>query len=524
MKHSIRNKILVLNLTGIFLCSILVGGIGYLFVDDYIYRDSDNYLKALGEKESSRISSKLESIEQYVKTLNYVVLEGIQSESTILMDNSREAHTRENLNFMRSTVMNVPNAIAVYLRYNPKLTPPTSGIFLSKTSKTSTIQKQVPTDFSKYSPDDIEHVGWYYIPIQKGRPIWMEPYENKNVDIYMISYVMPLFKFGQEIGVVGMDVNFGYLTQEISSIQLFKTGFAFLEDAEGNIAYHPTMKMGEKFQNYGEYKVVRNRLRNGMILVLACPLSEFNEEQNHLTKQIAFLTILITIISAILSMFFANSIIRPLTTLTESAKKMTSGELDVSFDTNRKDEIGKLAKSFDAARNHIKEYLGYIKGMAYKDALTSVRNKNALDNYIEDLKKQVDEGNITQFGIVAMDVNNLKATNDTYGHDCGNKLLVNACQLICKTFAHSPVFRVGGDEFLAILINNDFADRDRLMELLKSNMDQAKANYPNPWEQISIAAGLAVFDSAGKETFEAVAKRADESMYENKKQMKARAG
>lgn len=522
MKLSIRSKILALNLSGIFLCSLIVGGIGYICASDYITRDSDSYLKALDEKEAARISSRLENAEQYVKTLNYFVLEGIKNESTIMEDSSRERHTTENLNFIRSTVSNVSGAIAVYLRYNPKLAPPTSGIFLSRTSKTSSIQKQNPTDFSKYSPDDVEHVGWYYIPVNKGKPIWMEPYENKNVDIYMISYVIPLFKFGEEIGVIGMDVDFGYLTQEISAIQLYKTGFAFLEDAEGNIAYHPTLKMGDKFQDNGEYKIVRNRLRNGMNLVLACPLNEFNEEHNKLTTRIALLALLITIISAFISTRLAKSIIRPLTKLTKSANKMTNGDLDVSFDTTSQDEIGELGKSFDAARNYIKEYLGYIKGVAYKDSLTGIRNKTAFDNYIADLKVKIHNGDIQRVGIVALDVNNLKKTNDTYGHNRGDELLKNCCQLICKTFAHSPVFRVGGDEFIAILINGDLSNRDRLMDLLRINMAQTEAKSSVIWEQVSIAAGLAIFDSDNGETFEAAAKRADEAMYENKKDMKAR--
>ena len=44
-----------------------------------------------------------------------------------------------------------------------------------------------PTDFTMYEPDDLEHVGWYYIPVNNGKPTWMEPYLNSNINVYMVS-------------------------------------------------------------------------------------------------------------------------------------------------------------------------------------------------------------------------------------------------------------------------------------------------------------------------------------------------
>ena len=56
--------------------------------------------------------------------------------------------------------------------------------------------------------DDTEHVGWYYIPVKNGKATWMDPYLNSNVNVYMISYVVPIMIDNEAIGVVGMDIDF----------------------------------------------------------------------------------------------------------------------------------------------------------------------------------------------------------------------------------------------------------------------------------------------------------------------------
>lgn len=520
MKSSIRDKILKLNLSGLFFCSLLVGWIGYFFANDRINKDAETHLSITCDKEAARINASLSSIEQYVKTICYVVIEGIVNDSTLRIDSTRQAYTKQNLNFIRATINNVPDAVAAYLRYNPKFTPPTSGIFMSKVSRDSEIKNLTPTDFSKYSPDDVEHVGWYYIPIKNGKPTWMQPYENKNVDIYMISYVIPLFKHGEEIGVVGVDIDFNYLIKEIKKVKVFSTGFAYLEDDQGKIAYHPSEKMGNTLAEDSNHKYFKKSLSNGMTLVITAPSSEFNEGKNDLTLTIALFALMIIVLFAVISIIFSRSITKPLTKLTQAAKQMTNGNLDVSFDTTCNDEIGELGKSFSSARDYIKEYLGYVQGIAYKDSLTGLRNKTALDSFIHDFTEKMDSNEIKHFGIVALDVNNLKNINDTYGHDHGNKLLINASRLICQTFAHSPVFRIGGDEFLVILQHIDYTNRENLMTLLQVNMAKSEISSNSPWEQISIAAGLAIYNADARESFEAVQKRADEAMYKNKKEMK----
>ena len=86
------------------------------------------------------------------------------------------------------------------------------------------------------------------------------------------------------------------------------------------------------------------------------------------------------------------------------------------------------------------------------DALTKVRNKRAYDLEVQRVEQELRDGK-TDVGIAMIDMNFLKRTNDIYGHEQGNASLQKLCQTICGVFKHSPVFRIGGDEFVVILEN-----------------------------------------------------------------------
>ena len=157
--------------------------------------------------------------------------------------------------------------------------------------------------------------------------------------------------------------------------------------------------------------------------------------------------------------------------------------------------------------------------IAYQDSLTRVKNKAA---YMK-TKNMLNRTILTctaKFGIVMIDLNHLKRMNDTYGHKHGDSYIVASAQLICDVFSYSPVFRIGGDEFVVVLEGRDYDNRDtlvnRLMERFRklSNDDSLQ-----PWERLSAAIGAAVY-TENDHTVDAVFKRADERMYANKKAMK----
>ncbi|MBQ9459053.1 MAG: diguanylate cyclase [Oscillospiraceae bacterium] len=169
----------------------------------------------------------------------------------------------------------------------------------------------------------------------------------------------------------------------------------------------------------------------------------------------------------------------------------------------------------------MKEQVSAMDKIAYKDALTGLRNKAAYDEFITRLDGEIVKG-IAAFGIAMIDLNFLKRVNDTYGHEHGNDYLKACCRMVCEVFNHSPVFRVGGDEFVAILEHGDLAARDELVASLKSQMRRCVEDETlQPWEKPSAAVGIALYDAALDRNADDVFKRADAAMYADKQAMKA---
>ena len=149
------------------------------------------------------------------------------------------------------------------------------------------------------------------------------------------------------------------------------------------------------------------------------------------------------------------------------------------------------------------------------DALTGVKNRNAYRVYEERLNAQIEIGRAPDFAITILDVNDLKKVNDTEGHKAGDQYLRDACKIICTTFKRSPVFRVGGDEFCVLSQGDDLARIDELIEQMNEHNDDAIRNGG-----IVIALGMARYEHDDKVA--PVYERADQIMYDNKSDLKAR--
>ena len=185
--------------------------------------------------------------------------------------------------------------------------------------------------------------------------------------------------------------------------------------------------------------------------------------------------------------------------------------------------MGTLTRSFQHLVNHLNVYISDLNSKAYKDAMTGVKNKAAFEAAAQDLNDAIRAAppkDPPRFGIVMMDCNELKEINDAYGHDKGDLYLQSACRMICATFAHSPVFRIGGDEFVALLQNADYDNRAALVDDFERRCRAYNQAPDNPWEHASIATGMAVFDPLVDQDVDSVFRRADERMYRQKKRSK----
>lgn len=164
-----------------------------------------------------------------------------------------------------------------------------------------------------------------------------------------------------------------------------------------------------------------------------------------------------------------------------------------------------------------KRQRGYdkIHFMAFKDAMTGVGNKHAYEQMQGELNAKIEAGTAEAFALAVCDINGLKRVNDTMGHNAGDDYIKDACLIICDTFSHSPVYRIGGDEFVVLLRNRDYDNR----EVLEAHLT-AKNNDNHGTGRAIIASGISDYRPGEDENISDVFTRADQEMYKNKKALK----
>ena len=175
------------------------------------------------------------------------------------------------------------------------------------------------------------------------------------------------------------------------------------------------------------------------------------------------------------------------------------------------DEDAQIRQEQEYARN-----LSAARKMATIDSLTGVKNKHAYVQWEEKINEGIKERTQEPFAVVVCDINNLKAVNDLYGHKEGDVCIRNACSKICRVFSHSPVFRTGGDEFVVILLGEDYSQREKLMEQINElPVDRSKIRIGE-----TVAAGMVEYNKELHFSLLSVFEEADKAMYVRKQALK----
>ena len=157
------------------------------------------------------------------------------------------------------------------------------------------------------------------------------------------------------------------------------------------------------------------------------------------------------------------------------------------------------------------------KELARRDELTGTRNKTAYTELEKSLQSSIDNGvDYLPFAIAVCDLNDLKKINDSKGHKAGDDYIRSSAKLLCRIFDHSPVFRIGGDEFVVFLKGEDYTARNRLMEQLHSTVLSNLERHDGP----VIASGIAEYKPESDTSVTDIFDRADHLMYEDKRELK----
>lgn len=270
-----------------------------------------------------------------------------------------------------------------------------------------------------------------------------------------------------------------------------------------------------------------------------------NEVRANQTKNLVFMIVIELILTVLIAFLVirivTKRIVKPLNMLTEAAANYYKEESNYhssfsSLDIRTGDEIEELSESMKQMERDINDNTAHIlelseelfesrteaihlNELAKKDALTGVRNKYSYDEEIKVLDFAI-KGGDTQIGLAIFDLDDLKGINDTYGHATGDIAIRSLAQLICRVFDHSPVFRIGGDEFVAVLRGHDYEHAEELVDEFKDLIGTIREDKSlGPGERISASVGYALYNKRDGGV-SGLFKRADSDMYERKRAYK----
>ena len=389
---SIKARVLAAVIVCTLLTSLICGGVSIINSRKTVYQDSQKEMQYACTNQADALNAQMSRVEQSVNTAYNVALQQLTDVQAFKTDKAYvDAFNSIMEQMLYEIGGNTEGALTAYIRYNPEFTEPDSGVFWSRSSDAEKFEALVPTDFSMYDPDDLEHVGWYYIPVKNGKPTWMDPYLNSNINVYMVSYVIPIVMDGESIGIIGMDIAFDKFTATVDHATVFETGSAFLVDAGGNIAYHKEIEAGTAIAQAEASGVIEGALAdpaleglpvnytyqglekdmcyrtliNGMQYVLTAPESEMKSAASRITMLIMIGMLIAVAISVVIGVIMGLVITRPITQINDIVSKTAQFNFSKNENSDRlckrQDESGSMANSLREMRASLRSMVQDIK-------------------------------------------------------------------------------------------------------------------------------------------------------------------
>ena len=532
--RSLRARITLITVFVVIVAVAIVTLTSVIFIRNNENRKSDQLLLLLCETGERNLDYYFNSVQKSVAK----VASFTEADLDGLDDEKFSAHMERVGEYFDEMASKTNGVLTYYYRVDPAVSKNVKGFWYTNLDGEGFVEHEV-TDITLYDTEDTSKLVWFTVPKYEGKAIWLPPYITDNLDKRVISYNVPIYWRGEFVGVVGIEVDYATMAEQVDSIRLYSNGYAFLSDAEGNLFYHPRIDISQltpetmpavpegvlsdsTFINYTfegvEKEAAWLSLSNGMRLNVTAPVSETEGDWQKLVWNIAVVAVEVLLAASLFTMFYTRRISKPLKQLTEAAEQADIGNYDYNLDYDKDDELGKLTSTFKRLSSHMRDHISDLNKQVFVDALTHVKNKGAFSSIIEEIQRDIDESSEPMcFAAGVFDCDDLKLINDQYGHDKGDIYLKTASRLICSIFQHSPVFRIGGDEFSVILRDEDYQNREELIERFEKANAEINESAENKWEQVHIAMGIAVYDPTNDCAVIDVVRRADKIMYENKR-------
>ena len=533
--RSLRTKITFIMLCVVIVAVTTVSVLSVVFIRNSEHKRSDQILLLLCETGERNLNYYFNSVQKSVAKVSSYVSNDIDG----LDDEKFGKHMERVQPYFDEIASKTNGVLTYYYRIDPTASENVKGFWYIYSEDNADFIEHEVTDITLYDTEDTSALVWFTVPKYEGRAIWLPPYITDNLDVRVISYNVPIYWRGRFVGVVGIEIDYSTMAEQVDSIRLYNNGYAFLGDAEGNLFYHPRIDVSKltettmpaipdgavsettflhcTFDGMEKDAAWRN-LSNGMRLNVCAPVSEMEGDWTNLIINILIIAAEVLVAASIFILIFSSRIAKPLKQLTEAAEQADNGNYDYKLTYDKDDELGRLTKTFKRLSAHMKDNIASLNKQVFVDALTNVKNKGAFSVFLEQLQEEIDGGKTQiNFAFGVFDCDDLKFVNDQFGHENGDVYLKTASRTICKIFKNSPVFRIGGDEFSIILRDEDYANREELIKKFEATCLEINAATNNVWEQVHVSMGIAEYEPLHDCAVIDVVRRADKVMYENKR-------
>ena len=534
---SIRTRITVIIVIAIILSTGITMALGVWDVVSIGQTSSKQSLELLCENGEKNLDYYFESVGQSVE----MVASYAESDLEQLGEDRIEEHIAHVDTLFGKVARHTSGVMTYYYRIDPSYTKDEVGFWYVEAGGNGFTPHEV-TDITQYDLNDTTQLVWYTVPKASREPVWLPPYITDNLGARVISYNVPIIVHDQFVGVVGIEIDYTTMANQVDSIRLYKHGYAYLSDKNGRIIYHPFIDIPslseeeipktpeeleeyEKFTRYNyegvEKEAYRLPLKNGMIMNVSVPVSEINGSWRKMVQRTILVSIGLIVIFILLAWQFAERIIKPLSDLAKAAKEVDKGNYDTELKYNGRDEVGVLTSTFRALLAHLKSYISDLNDLNTKlqednltleaatirDSLTGVKNRFAL-------RRDYDSYSEKNIHIMMLDIDDFKKVNDTYGHSVGDYLLKKTGDALLDNFGAEYSYRYGGDEFMVVYPD---ISEEEFRSLIDATKAQLKEIYLDEKKiPIHFSAGYVYGMNMLKDDLRLMLRAADELLYKAK--------
>ena len=234
--HSIRTKFTSLTMSVLIIAMSIVTLIGVYSVQKLGRNDADQMLHLMCTTGAMNLDTYFDGVEHSVMTVATLVQESFEIMSYDQLDEQVE-RTR---NLFSKVAYNTNGVLTYYFRIDPEVSETTKGFWYVNLDGNGFVEHEV-TDISQYDTNDTSSLVWFTVPKKTGKGLWLPPYFTENLDVRVISYNVPVYWEKRFVGVIGIEIDYRTMANEVENIRLYNDGYAFILDSDSNVIYHPDL-------------------------------------------------------------------------------------------------------------------------------------------------------------------------------------------------------------------------------------------------------------------------------------------